>query len=124
MVVEVVYVFIIPVWIILIVLMFAMELWELLGGFINGIICAFILLMMAFTIIQIVVGVIDLFWGDKDHLIFEGDYWKGLLGGLVVSLVGGSLMYDTYFRPYIVRETGYEKIVSEPEKEQKALVIR
>ena len=85
MVVEVVYVFIIPVWIILIVLMFAMELWELLGGFINGIICAFILLMMAFTIIQIVVGVIDLFWGDKDHLIFEGDYWKGLLGGLVVS---------------------------------------
>lgn len=100
-------------------IMFAMELWELLGGFINGIICAFILLMMAFTIIQIVVGVIDLFWGDKDHLIFEGDYWKGLLGGLAVSLIGGSLMYDTYFRPYIVRETGYEKIVSEPEKEQK-----
>ena len=30
MVVEVVYVFIIPVWIILIVLMFAMGLWELL----------------------------------------------------------------------------------------------
>lgn len=53
--------------------------------------------MMAFTIIQIVIGIIDLFWGDKDHLIFKGDYWKGLLGGLAVSLIGGSLMYDTYF---------------------------
>ena len=32
MIVEVAYIFVIPIWIIFIVIMFAMELWELLGG--------------------------------------------------------------------------------------------
>ena len=116
------YFFSIPVWIFLIIVLAALGIWELLGSYINILICAFILLMIAFTILHIILGIVDLFIGsEKGPLVLDGDYLKGLVGGIAVSLLGGSLMYDTYISPYVVKETGYELVLNEPEKEIKAV---
>lgn len=118
----VIFIFSIPVWVFLVVILLALGFWELFGGIINNLICAVLLFIIAFTFVEIVVGIIDLFKGDKsNHLVLDGEYWGGLLAGLAISLLGGSLMYSTYIEPYIIKETGREKILIEPEKEIQAV---
>lgn len=118
---EIIYFLPIPIWLIFIVIMFALEAWKLVGGIINCLICAFILFMMAFLVVGVILGILDIFWGEKGkHLLLDGDYWKGLLSALIVSLFGGALMYEAYFEPYIVKQTNRERIVTEPEREKQA----
>lgn len=90
---EIIYFLPIPIWLIFIVIMFALEAWKLVGGIINCLICAFILFMMAFLVVGVILGILDIFWGEKGkHLLLDGDYWKGLLSALIVSLFGGALI--------------------------------
>lgn len=49
----IVYWFTIPVWIILIIALLALGLWEAIGGFVNFIICAFILLLIVCTVLSV-----------------------------------------------------------------------
>lgn len=118
---EIIFFLPIPIWFIFIILMFVWGAWELLGGIINCLICAFILFMIAVSIVLIIGGVLDIFWGEKgERILLDGDYWKGLLSALAIALFGGALMYETYFEPYIVKKTNQERIVTEPEKQKQA----
>lgn len=64
---------------------------------------------------------IGYFLGEKGtHLIFDGGYWEVLLPTLAIALFGGALMYETYFEPYIVKQTNRERIVTDPEREKQA----
>lgn len=111
----IVYWFTIPVWIILIIALLALGLWEAIGGFINFLICAFILLLIVGCAMSVLGVIVSFLTGDTDWI--DTDVILGLVGGIVISLICGSLMYDTYIKPYIVKETKLERVLENPEAE-------
>ena len=111
----IVYWFTIPVWIILIIVLLALGLWEAIGGFVNFIICAFILLLITVTLLSVLNLIISILTGDTDWI--DTDTILGLAAAIIVSLICGSLMYETYIEPYVVKETKLERVLENPEAE-------
>ena len=64
----IVYWFTIPVWIILIIVLLALGFWEIIGGFVNFIICAFILLLIVCTVLSVLRVVVSFLTGDTDWI--------------------------------------------------------
>ncbi|MDO4471331.1 MAG: hypothetical protein Q4C84_15970, partial [Bacillota bacterium] len=111
----IVYWFTIPVWIILIIVLLALGFWEIIGGFVNFIICAFILLLIVCTVLSVLRVVVSFLTGDTDWI--DTDTILGLATAIIVSLICGSLMYETYIEPYVVNETKLERVLENPEAE-------
>lgn len=111
----IVYWFTIPVWIILIIVLLALGFWEIIGGFVNFLICAFILLLIVLCAMSVLGVIVSFLTGDTDWI--DTDVILGLVGGIVITLICGSLMYDTYIKPYIVEETKLERVLENPEAE-------
>lgn len=111
----IVYWFTIPVWIILIIILLALGFWEIIGGFVNFIICTFILLLIVGTVLSVLGLIVSFLTGDTDWI--DTDTILGLATAIIVSLICGSLMYDTYIKPYIVEETKLERVLENPEAE-------
>ena len=64
----IVYWFTIPVWIILIIALLALGLWEAIGGFINFLICAFILLLIVGCAMSVLGVIVSFLTGDTDWI--------------------------------------------------------